>query len=114
MNIGLVGGLDRTQRGFEAIAKAHGHQLETHNGNLVGAAATGRLRQLVQRADRVLVVTDVNSHNAVKLTRRLAAQARRPVSLLRRLGQSQFVALLASWEGGPPPGVQATRTRRGS
>lgn len=100
MNIGLVGGLDRTQRGLEAIAKARGHHLETHNGNLVGAAATGRLRQLVQRADRVLVVTDVNSHNAVRLTRRLAAQARRPVSLLRRLGQSQFVALLASWDQG--------------
>jgi len=99
VNIGLVGGLDRTQRGLEAIAKARGHHLETHNGNLVGAAATGRLRPLVQRADRVLVVTDVNSHNAVRLTRRLAAQAQRPISLLRRLGRAQFTALLASWGG---------------
>jgi len=101
VNIGLVGGLDRTQRDYEALAEARGHRLETHTGNLAGPAASNRLRQLVNRADQVLVLTDINSHNAVKLTRKLAQQAQRPVALLRRLGRAQFIAYLASL-GAPP------------
>src|SRR4051794_33824057 len=94
MRIGIVGGLDRNQRDLESLARAHGHRLETHTGNLSGPGATAGLRSLVLRSDLVLVLTDVNSHNAVKLARKLARRWNRPVSLMRRVGQVQFDLML--------------------
>jgi hypothetical protein len=94
MRIGIIGGLDRAQRDLEAMARSYGHELETHTGNLAGPCATAGLRSLVSRADLLLVLTDVNSHNAVKLARRLARRWNTPISLMRRVGQAQFALLL--------------------
>ena len=90
MRIGIVGGLQRRGRELESIALARGHQLEVHNGVVAGAASAAGLRALVARSDLVIVVTDVNSHNGVKVARRQARLSRRPLRLLRRMGVSQF------------------------
>jgi hypothetical protein len=93
MRIGIVGGLDRNARELEDIALACGHHLEVHSGVIAGPASSASLRALVTRADLVIVLTDVNSHNGVRMARRQARISRRPVRLLRRLGPSQFEAL---------------------
>lgn len=93
MRIGIVGGLDRNARELEDIATTCGHHLEVHSGVIAGPASAASLRALVTRADLVIVVTDVNSHNGVRMARRQARISRRPVRLLRRLGPSQFEAL---------------------
>jgi hypothetical protein len=99
MRIGIVGGLDRKARELEGIAHAWGHQLELHSGVIAGAASADGLRALVARADLIIVVTEVNSHNGVRLARRQAQLAHRPLRLLRRMGASQFEALARELAG---------------
>lgn len=94
MRIGIVGGLDRKARDLEGMAVARGHRLELHTGVLAGQASPAGLRALVSRSDLVVILTDINSHNAVRLARRQAKLHNRPCRLMRRLGASQFAALL--------------------
>ena len=94
MRIGIVGGLDRNARELEAMASAVGHQLEVHTGVLAGHASASGLRALVARADLILILTDINSHNAVRMARRHARLQNRPCRIMRRLGITQFAALL--------------------
>ena len=96
MRIGIVGGLDRKARELEGIALARGHQLELHTGVIGGSASAAGLRAMVARADLVIVVTDVNSHNGVRVAREQARLSRRPLRLLRRMGVSKFEALVSS------------------
>jgi hypothetical protein len=106
MRIGIVGGLDRSAHELGALALAEGHRLETHTGVLCGSASATALRALVARCDLVLIVTDVNSHNAVRLARRLARVQKRPLRIMRRLGPSQLGALLRGLGGDELPSRQ--------
>jgi len=94
MRIGIVGGLDRVARELEEVARAGGHELGTHTGVIAGKATSTRLRALVIWSDLVLVLTDVNSHNAVRLARQVARSHHRPLRILRRLGPSHLAAYL--------------------
>jgi hypothetical protein len=96
MRIGIVGGLDRNARELEEVARRGGHELETHTGVVGGKGAAEGLRALVARADLVFIVTDVNSHNGVRLARRTARALHRPVRILRRLGPSHLAAYLTA------------------
>lgn len=93
MRVGIVGGLDRNEGSYERLAHALGHEVEHHTGVMRGTAGA-ELETLVKRADLVVILTDVNSHAAVKMTRKLSSLHRRPSVLLRRLGPSRFTALL--------------------
>jgi hypothetical protein len=95
MRIGIVGGVDRNAGALQDIAEAQGHQLELHTGVLASAAAASTLRALVGRSELVVVVTDVNSHNGVRTARREARRRQRALKLVRRMGVTQFTALLA-------------------
>lgn len=99
MRIGIVGGLDRNARELEGIAAACGHRLELHTGVMGGPASAAGLRALVTRSDLVIVLTDVNSHNAVRAARRQARVSGRPLRILRRLGASQFAAFVKGLPG---------------
>ena len=68
--------------------------MAVHSGVVAGAASAAGLRALVTRSDLVIVLTDVNSHNGVRMARRQARLSNRPLRLLRRLNVSQFAALL--------------------
>ncbi|MES1209015.1 MAG: DUF2325 domain-containing protein [Pseudomonadota bacterium] len=94
MRIGIVGGIDRTANLLQGIAAARGHELELHTGVISGSASAASLRAVVARSQLVVVVTDVNSHNAVKTARREARLRNRPLRIVRRIGASQLVALL--------------------
>ena len=94
MRIGIVGGLDRSARGLEALAQAHGHELELHTGAVGGSASAAGLRALVARSEVVVILTDFNSHGGVGIARRQARLRKRPVRMMRRLTISQFAAFL--------------------
>jgi hypothetical protein len=102
MRIGIVGGLDRNESQFRRQAAAAGHEVECHYGHLSGPGVAG-LKSLVERADMVVIVTDVNSHAAVIMARRLARSMDRPVLLQRRLGRTQLATLLRSGSTLQPP-----------
>jgi hypothetical protein len=93
MRIAVVGGVERTEGRLVDIASRAGHQLEFHHGHMSGPASQ-RLHNLVERADVIVIVTDVNSHAAVSYAREVARRARRPVRLVRRFGSSQLRAFL--------------------
>jgi predicted dehydrogenase len=95
--IGIVGGVERLEPRLKQLAAALGHELEFHPGHVSGPAS-GRLRSLVERADLVVIVTEVNSHTAVIQARLLAQRAGKPVRIVRRLGTSQLRQLLPEAE----------------
>lgn len=94
MHIGIVGGLDRLEERLRHVAHDAGHELEVHAG-VASGPAYHRLKNLVERSDVLVIVTDVNSHFAVIQTRKLAKEAGRPVVLLRKLGVSKLKDLLS-------------------
>jgi len=104
MHIGIVGGLDRAEPLFSRIAADAGHTAEFHTGR-TNARGTAQLDALIERADLVLILTDINSHGGVQLARRLAGRRSRPVLILRRLGAARFAALCA----GTAPDAHAAR-----
>lgn len=94
MLIGVVGGLDRDAHRLITLAREAGHDAEIHTGHVGGSTGVQSLRGLVSRANIILVLTDVNSHGAVHLTRRLARAHNKPIHLMRRFGTTQFAAFL--------------------
>jgi 4-hydroxy-3-methylbut-2-enyl diphosphate reductase IspH len=94
MRIGLIGGLDRNVAALQAMGEASGHEVRFHTGVMAGPASAAALRALVARCDLVVVVTDINSHNAVRTARREARQLARPLKIVRKMGHTQFAALL--------------------
>jgi len=100
MRIGIVGGVDRTANLLQSVAAEHGHQLELHTGVISGAASAAGLRALVARSELVVVVTDVNSHNAVRTARREARLRNRTLRIVRRIGATQLTALLNDLDHG--------------
>jgi hypothetical protein len=94
MKIGIIGGVDRSGNLLQEVAEARGHQLELHTGVMASTTAASSLRALIARSELVVVVTDVNSHNAVRAARREAKLRKRPLRIVRRMGSAQFAALL--------------------
>lgn len=93
MRIGWIGGRERNEGQLERIAEDRGHVLEFHSGH-VGGRGAGDLRALVERSDFLVIVTDVNSHGAVLLTKKVAQRLGRASLVIRRCGTSRFAALL--------------------
>lgn len=92
MRIGVVGGVERLEARLTEVGRRVGHTLEFHDGHM-SSTASGRLAALVERSDLVVIITSVNSHNAVIQARNLARERGRPICLVRRLGPSQLRAL---------------------
>ena len=97
MRIGIVGGVDRSERRYLELAESEGHSLEWHTGDMAGRG-TDALAALVDRAEFVIVVTDVNSHAAALGARRISRARGKPCVLVRRLGLARFRAVLAELE----------------
>ncbi len=93
MRIALVGGVERGEQRYAALAGSLGHSFECHSGDTAGRGQAA-LESLVERSDLVIVVTDVNSHSAVIGARRRARQLGRECLLLRRCGLARFRQLL--------------------
>lgn len=93
MRIGWIGGRERNETALERIAEQSGHTLEFHSGH-VGGRGADTIRTLVERSDFLVIVTDVNSHGAVLLAKKAAAQLGRSSLVIRRCGSARFQALL--------------------
>jgi len=99
MHIGLIGGLERGEQRYAALAESEGHSFEAHGGHLAGRGGE-ILESIVERSDLVIVVTDVNSHAAVLGARRHARALGRPCLLVRRFGLARFRHLLEEISSG--------------
>lgn len=99
MRIGVIGGLDRNVPALQTLAEGQGHEVGFHTGVMAGPASSLALRSLVARSQLVVIVTDINSHNAVRAARREARLRQRPLKIVRKLGATQFAALLRGMDG---------------
>ena len=97
MLIGIVGGLERSEQDFHRLAKRLGCTIEFHSGHMGGRGAA-TLDRTIERAELVVIVTDLNSHGAVQQARRRVRELQRPSLLVRRFGIAQLSALLADLE----------------
>ena len=98
--IGLVGGVHRAEVQYIRAASAAGYDLELHTGEMAGRRALG-LASMIHRVDLLVILTDVNSHNAVVAARRLAAEYGKRHVLLRRCNPARLVALVQSMTDAP-------------
>ena len=106
MHIGLIGGVERGEQRYAAAAASRGHSFEFHGGDTAGRGSSS-LEALVERADFVICVTDVNSHAAVLGARKHARMLGRRCLLTRRLGLSRFRALLSELDQHAPVQLHA-------
>jgi len=95
MRIAIIGGLERTARHYSELAMGAGHEALFHDGKVRGRGAR-MLECIIDRSDLVVIVTDVNSHGAVRLARRRMREQERTPLLLRRFGLARFARLLAA------------------
>lgn len=84
LRVAVIGGLTRATDQWRRAGAAIGVQLEHHDGQSAGRRAAD-IAAIVRRADIVLIITDLNSHNGVAQARRAALAHERPHLLLRRL-----------------------------
>ena len=94
MRIAWVGGVESNETELKQVASRAGHEIEFHSGH-TGGRGEDRLRASIARADVVLIVTDVNSHGAVLLAKKVAKQFGREYVVTKRCGPSRFAKLLA-------------------
>lgn len=100
LRVGIVGGVERAAPKLHELAAEAGVTLEFHEGHMEGRGSAA-LAALVDRVDVLLIVTDVNSHTAVQLARKLARKVNLPVHLLRQCGPSRFREWLRALERTP-------------
>lgn len=93
MRIGIVGGAECSEHSYRRIAEQASHELEFHAGATTSTSSRS-LQAMIKRCDVVVITTDVNSHNAVRLARSLARQNGRRAVLCRRFGVAQLRAVL--------------------
>jgi hypothetical protein len=93
MRITLIGGIERNESQLINIAAEAGHSLEFHPGH-IGGRGSDEIRRAIERADFVIILTDVNSHGAVLLAKKVCRQVGRGALVLRRCGPSRFRQLL--------------------
>ena len=78
---------------MERLANQRGHSVEFHTGDVRGRGADA-LRGIVERAELVLVVTDLNSHGGVQLAKKLCGRFGRASMVVKRCGNARFASLL--------------------
>lgn len=111
MHIGLIGGVERGSHHYEHLAAENGHSVEIHSGHLAGRGVD-TLAAIVERADIVVIITDVNSHGGMWTARRLAKARGRRCLLVRRMGPSRFRALVAEIGGSKSSEPERSAQRR--
>jgi len=101
MRIGWIGGLTRTENNLTKTAAKAGHVLEFHSGIMRGRGVA-ELRRLVDRSEIVVILTGVNSHQAVWLAKDEARRHNRPFILMQKCGLSSFREFLDGLEKRKP------------
>jgi hypothetical protein len=93
MRIGWIGGLTRNETQLSRMAEWAGHTLDFHSGEMSGNGAD-QLRRLIERADFIVLVTEINSHGAVILTKKMCHRLGRGSLVTRSCGTGRFQSLL--------------------
>jgi hypothetical protein len=100
MRVAIVGGMERHEAALSRRAEQLGHTLEFHRGRM-GGRGTEELAAIVARSDLVVIVTQVNSHGAMYVAKKLADRLGRPALVVRTCSVSGLGTLLQLSGAGP-------------
>jgi hypothetical protein len=89
MRVGIIGGVERNQARYEEVAKAVGCDVEFHAGHMRGRG-TETLDTLIERCDLIVIVTEINSHTAVRMAQKFSRKRGRRVLIARKFGIHTF------------------------
>jgi hypothetical protein len=95
VRVAVVGGLERHEAALGRRAEALGHTVEFHRGRM-GGRRTEALEAMVSRSELVIIVTQVNSHGAMYVAKRVADRLARRAVVARTCSPSSFHDLLES------------------
>lgn len=95
MRVAVIGGLERHEAELERRAERFGHTVEFHRGRM-GGRHTEELESIVSRSELVIIVTQVNSHGAMHVAKRLADRLARQALVARTCSPSKFRSILES------------------
>ena len=102
MRVGIIGGKELNPTPYERVAKAHGAAVEFHDGKMAGRGSEA-LDTLVKRCDLVVIVTQINSHAAVRRAQKYCRSTGRRVMIVRRFGLHQFSILVQGGDAAALP-----------
>jgi hypothetical protein len=111
MRVGIIGGVERNFDRYEEVAKAVGCDVEFHAGHMRGRG-TETLETLIERCDLIVIVTEINSHTAVRMAQKLSRKRGRRVLIARKFGISAFelaAKQMIEGEGLTAPRVSTTQ-----
>lgn len=83
--VAFVGGLDRLEPAIVEAGRCLGVDVEVHRGNVHGRGSDA-LERVIRRADRVVVVTGLNSHGGVLTAKRIARRFGVEVEIVKNCG----------------------------
>jgi hypothetical protein len=94
LRVAVIGGLTRATDQWRRAGEAIGVEVEHHDGQSAGRRS-GDIASIVRRADIVLIITDLNSHNGVAVARKSALAHARPHLLVKRLRPDGLASAIA-------------------
>jgi hypothetical protein len=97
MRIAVIGGRYKNEGQLSRIARAAGYELEFEEGHMRGRGMDG-IRAAITRSRLVVIVTDVNSHGAVQLAKKVAQKLDRPTLIIQNFGAARLCRLLDALE----------------
>ncbi|HEU4581005.1 MAG TPA: DUF2325 domain-containing protein [Polyangiaceae bacterium] len=97
MRIAVIGGRYKNEGQLARIARNAGYELEFEEGHMWGRGMDG-IRSSIARSQLVVIVTDVNSHGAVQLAKKVARQLNRPMLIIQNFGAARLTRLLDALE----------------
>jgi len=93
MRVGIIGGKEISPTRYEELARAAESRVEFHDGKMAGRGSDA-LESLVARCDLIVIVTQINSHAAVRMAQKYCRKRGRRVMIVRRFGLHSFASLL--------------------
>lgn len=98
--ISVIGGLSRLEQQYREVVERLGARCRYHCGNCQQGGKA--LKQIIQSSDRVVFITSINSHNALRVAKGICKKEGKPLHLLRETSPAALEKIFASRTSGTP------------
>ncbi len=99
--VSIIGGLSRLEQQYREVVEKMGARCRYHCGNCQQGGKN--LKQMIQSSDRVVFITSINSHNALRITKGICKKEGKPLHLLRETSPSALEKIFLSPESQENP-----------
>ncbi len=92
--ISVIGGLSRLEQQYREVVERMGARCRYHCGNCQQGGKA--LKQIIQSSDRVVFITSINSHNALRVAKGICKKEGKPLHLLREASPAALEKIFTS------------------